>query len=293
MSPTGIIVPLVSPITPDGGVDLDSVVANAERVFAAGAHGLYLCGGTGDAAELSPEDRRRIVEVTLPVARARGATAIVHVGQAPLRDVLELAEHALAAGADAIASVPLRGEWDRTVRYYRELAAVGGPVFVYHMPPAGYDASYDQLAELLDIDGVAGAKVSDWNLFLLRRLVAGFRERTFYSGLDENLGFGLLAGAQGSIGTWSNLVPRFYARVWEAAVASREAEVLALHRRWQHFLALGWAGDIIAAFEALMADRGYASACFRVPRPAPVLDAVQLARLTAELELIEALGEEQ
>ena len=32
MNLTGIIVPLVSPIAADGGVDLDGVAANAERV---------------------------------------------------------------------------------------------------------------------------------------------------------------------------------------------------------------------------------------------------------------------
>ncbi|MGC4154693.1 MAG: dihydrodipicolinate synthase family protein [Propionicimonas sp.] len=290
---TGIVVPLVSPIAADGGVDLESVAGNADRVLAAGTQGLYLCGGTGDAAELSPLERRQVVEAAMPVARAHGAATIVHVGLAPLRDALALAEHALAAGADAVASVPLRGDWDQTVRYYRELAALGGPVFVYHMPPAGFHATFDQLSELLEVEGVAGAKVSDWNLFLLRRLVEGYPDRTFYTGLDENLGFGLLAGAHGSIGTWANLVPRFYARVWQAAVAGREAEVLTLHRQWQHFLGLGWSGDIIAAFEALMADRGHATACFRVPAPAPVLEPARLDRLTAGLELIEALGEER
>lgn len=292
MRPTGIIAPLVSPVSGDGGLDLDQVAENASRLLDAGVHGLYLCGGTGDAAELAPSDRRRIVETALPLARAADASTIVHVGQAPLRDVLALAEHALASGADAIASVPLRGPWQQTVSYYRALAGIGGPVFVYHMPPAGYAASFDQLAEVLAIDGVAGAKVSDWNLFLLRRLVEAYPEKLFYSGLDENLGFGLLAGAHGSIGTWANLVPRFYVRVWDAAVAGRQQEVLDLHRRWQRFLALGWSSDIIAAFEALMAHRGYASACFRVPGTPAAPDAATLAALVAGLERIEALGEE-
>lgn len=290
MSLSGIIVPLVSPVGGDGGVDFDAVVANAERVLAAGAHGLYLCGGTGDAAELAPGDRRRIVVDTLPVVRACGGSAIVHVGQAPLRDVLGLAEHAMAAGADAVASVPLRGPWEQTERYYRELARVAGKVVVYHMPPAGFQASYDELARVLDLDGVIGAKVSDWNLFLLRRLIDAFPGSVFYSGLDENLGHGLLAGAHGSIGTWANLVPRFYRRVWEAVCAGDPAGVLDLQRQWQRFLALGWQGDIIAAFEALMAVRGYAAACFRVPPPAPGVDPGRLRALVAGLELIEAQG---
>lgn len=293
MSPTGIIVPLVSPIAPDGGLDLDQVAANATRVLDAGAHGLYLCGGTGDAAELRPAERREIVDLTVPIARAAGASVIVHVGQAPLRDVRGLAEHALAAGADAVASVPLRGPWDQTVRYYRDLCGVGGPVFVYHMPPAGYLAGFDQLAEVLELDGVAGAKVSDWNLFLLGRLADAFPGRTFYTGLDENLGLGLLSGARGSIGTWANLVPRFYATVWDAAASGRQEEVLRLHGHWRRFLARGWSGDIIAAFEALMAHRGYARACFRVPGTSPAVDPAVLGGLLAALEEIEALGEER
>jgi Dihydrodipicolinate synthase/N-acetylneuraminate lyase len=292
MNPTGIIVPLVSPIGVDGGLDLDSVAANASRVLAAGVDGLYLCGGTGDAAELTSAQRRQIVEIALPLAKAADASVIVHVGQAPLGEVRALAEHALSNGADAVASVPLRGAWEQTVRYYRGLAAVGGPVFVYHMPPAGFQASFDQLAEVLAIEGVVGAKVSDWNLFLLGRLVETFADKVFYSGLDENLGLGLLSGAHGSIGTWSNLVPEFYARVWAANRAGREAEVLRLHRRWRSFLALGWSGDIIGAFEALMAARGYAVSCFRVPAPAPVVEGAELAALLAALEEIDALGKE-
>ncbi len=290
MNLSGIIVPLVSPVADGGGVDFDAVVANAERVLAAGVQGLYLCGGTGDAAELSPADRRRIVELTVPLTRAAGAAAIVHVGQSPLRDVLALADHAMGSGADAVASVPLRGPWAQTERYYAELARVAGKVIVYHMPPAGFHATYDELARVLEVDGVIGAKVSDWNLFLLRRLIDGFGESVFYSGLDENLGHGLMAGAHGSIGTWSNLVPTFYQKVWRATGDSDWETVLELQRAWQRFLSLGWRGDIIAAFEALMKLRGYADACFRVPPPAPRVDPQHLRELANGLETIEALG---
>ncbi|MBN9193010.1 dihydrodipicolinate synthase family protein [Microbacterium sp.] len=292
MSLTGIIVPLVTPIASDGGVDHDAVVRNAERVLAAGAHGLYLCGGTGDAAQLSAAERRRVVAETVPVAAASGASVIVHVGQSTLADARSLADHAAEAGVDAIASVPLRAPWERSVRYYRELTQAGAPVFVYHMPPAGFAASFDELAEVLALPGVAGAKVSDWNLFLLRRLLDGFGGGVFYSGLDEILGSGLLTGAHGSIGTWSNLVPRFYARVWSAVRAGRADEVLALQTEWQRFLALGWRGDVIAAFEALMAARGYARACFRVPSGASAVPAATVREMVARLDEIEALGHE-
>jgi dihydrodipicolinate synthase/N-acetylneuraminate lyase len=290
MSLTGIIVPLVTPVAEDGGVDHDAVLDNAHRVLGAGVQGLYLCGGTGDAAQLSAADRRTIVEETLPLVREAGASAIVHVGQSTLGDARALADHAAAAGADAIASVPLRGAWAQNVRYYRELTSSGAPVFVYHMPPAGFQASFEELSEVLRLPGVAGAKVSDWNLFLLRRLLDAFPEQRFYSGLDEILGSGLLTGAHGSIGTWGNLVPRFYARVWEAVQAGRADDVLAMQTQWQRFLAVGWNVDIIGAFESLMAHRGYASACFRVPAGAPRLSDADLGDMIARLDAIEALA---
>lgn len=293
MNLTGIIVPLVTPIAQDGGVDYDAVLRNAARVLGAGVQGLYLCGGTGDAAQLSAADRRRIVEETLPLIRAAGATAIVHVGQSTLSDAVTLAGHAVSVGADAIASVPLRGAWSQNVRYYRELTAPGAPVLVYHMPPAGLGAAnFDELAEVLDLPGVAGAKVSDWNLFLLRRLLDDYTGKVFYSGLDEILGSGLLAGAHGSIGTWSNLVPEFYLRMLRAVRAGNSAEVLALQTEWQRFLALGWRSDIIASFEALMAARGYARACFRVPPGGPRVAPHDLIEMTARLEEIDSLGKE-
>jgi len=288
MIPSGIVVPLVSVVAERGSVDLDATLANAERVLAAGASGLYLCGGTGDAAQLRERDRRAVTEAVLPAAQASGAGVIVHVGSAPVHESYELAAHAMAAGADAVASVPLRGAWHQNLAYYGQLGAVAGSVFVYHMPPAGFTATFEQLSELLELDGVVGAKVSDWNLFLLRRLVEERPDLTFYSGLDEILAFGLLSGARGSIGTWSNLVPGLFVRIFTAVAEGRHADALELQAHWQRFLHQCWRVDVLSAFEALMARRGYADGCFRSPSAVGPLGAVEIDRLERALAPIEA-----
>lgn len=290
MIPSGIVVPVVSPVAGDGAVDLDAARANAERVLAAGAAGLYVCGGTGDAAQLRFRDRLAMTEALLPVARSAGAGVIVHVGNAPIHEAYELAAHAMAEGADAVASVPLRGAWEQNVAYYARLGAVAGSVFVYHMPPAGFTATFEQLSGLLELDGVAGAKISDWNLFLLRRLVEDRPELTFYSGLDEILAFGLLSGARGSIGTWSNLVPGLFVKIFTAVAEGRAGEALELQAQWQRFLHLCWQTDVLASFEALMARRGYASACFRAPSSAPALTPTAVDGLLTALAALENLG---
>ena len=76
----------------------------------------------------------------------------------------------------------------------------------------------------------------------------------------------------------------------QAAGAGDWTTVLELQSQWQRFLALGWRGDIIAAFEALMRLCGYADSCFRVPPPAPGVDPELLRELASRLAAIEALG---
>lgn len=69
---------------------------------------------------------------------------------------------------------------------------------------------------LLDIPGVAGIKMSDWNIFLLRSVVLEYPEKVVYSGFDEMLVPGLLYGADGCIGTWANLLPVYMQRYTRA-----------------------------------------------------------------------------
>ena len=41
----------------------------------------------------------------------------------------------------------------------------GMPIFVYHVPVATHiDATFDEMVELLDLDGVIGLKYAEWNL---------------------------------------------------------------------------------------------------------------------------------
>lgn len=72
---------------------------------------------------------------------------------------------------------------------------------------------------------MAGIKVSDWNIFLIRRIKADYPEKIVYTGLDEMVVPGLLYGADGSIGTWINLLPEFYCKLWTLAQAGRCTEL--------------------------------------------------------------------
>lgn len=260
----GIVAPIVSPCSVDGSLDVERLVAHADRLLNANVDGLYICGGTGDSANLSFRDRMRVSSIAVPMTLEHGRSAIVHVGQATAGQSVRLAEHAAELGAHGVAAIPPTPLLGDSRDYYRSLAKVGLPVFAYVIPAeTGSVANFADISSVLTIDGVAGAKVSDWNVFLLRELKRRFPDQVFYSGYDEMLLYGLLAGADGAIGTWINLMPRFYLRIRQAVLDQRLNEALELHRALSDFLGDCWKYGVIESFSAIMAARGWAARCFR------------------------------
>ena len=288
----GVVVPIVNPCDPSDGLDEAKLLENHERLLAAPVRGLYINGGTGDAAQLTREERERAAELLLPSLKQAGRCAIVHVGQTTTRQAVALAEHAMARGADAVASIPPRKSWDQIADYYRALAATGAPVFVYDIPGVtGMTPGMAELRMLLDIPGVAGLKLSDWNVFLLRQVKLEYPEKIVYSGFDEMLLPGLLYGADGCIGTWENLLPDLYAAVYRLVREGRAEEARPLSDAFTAFLAAGWRYGILDTFEELMRAKGWAERCFRRPsswNPGKVPEAA-LSDLLGRMEAIDAL----
>ncbi len=289
----GVVVPIVNPCTEDDGVDEDALMRFYERLSASPIRGLYINGGTGDGGSLSREERMRTAELLIPEVKRSGRCAIVHVGQTTTRDAVALAEHAMECGADAVASIPPRKGWDQVADYYRALAQVGGPVFVYYIPGVtGMTAGLDQMKRLLDIPGTAGLKLSDWNVFLLRQVKTAFPEKIVYSGFDEMLLPGLLYGADGCIGTWENLLPEMYLKVYSLVTSGRAEEARPLSDAFTAFLSVGWRYGIIDTFEELMRAKGYADRCFRRPTswdPGKVPKET-VAELLARMDAIDVLA---
>ncbi len=262
----GVVAPLVNPCREDDGLDRDALERNMDRLMRTGISGLYLNGGTGDAANLTQQERLDIAALLVPRLKAAGRLAVVHVGQTSQRLAVALAQQAADLGADAVASIPPRKDWPEVAAYYRALAATGAKVIVYYIPGVtGMTANLDNLRALLDIPGVVGIKMSDWNLFLLRCVKLACPEKVVYSGFDELLLPGLLYGADGCIGTWANLLPGLYEKVFASVRAGQADAVRDVANDFTAFLAQCWRWGVLDAFEELMRARGFAGRCFRRP----------------------------
>ena len=185
-----------------------------------GVHGFYVGGSSGEMVLCSTEERKELLET---VMENKGDLAVIsHVGCLSTKDTVELSKHAKACGADAVSSVtPLyyKYSFEEVKTYHKRIAEASElPVIMYNIPGlTGTAYGYDQLCELLEIEGVQGMKFTSSDFFLLNRLVNAYPEKVFYNGSDEMLLSGLSAGAKGGIGTTYNFMPDLMVKIYDLA----------------------------------------------------------------------------
>jgi N-acetylneuraminate lyase len=82
------------------------------------------------------------------------------------------------------------------------------PLILYYFPQVAPEAfpSESDLFEVCDLPNVFGVKFTDYNFFLLQKLVE--RGLTVYNGRDEVYGAGLLMGTSGGIGSTFGVIPQ-------------------------------------------------------------------------------------
>ncbi len=229
----GILPATVTPLDKDGRFAPAVFERLLERLYGAGVHGVYVCGTTGEGMLQTLAQRQRIVE-TAVASTPRGRHVVVHVGAASLEEALALSSQAAKAGAHAISSLPpLSGQFGfpEVFRYYEALARTSDlPLLVYYFPDLSPAiSSAEQLESLCALPNVFGVKFTDFDLYRLSLLARP--DRCLFNGRDEVLAAGLLMGANGGIGTFYNLVPELFVRIYAAAAAGRWVEAREAQQR--------------------------------------------------------------
>lgn len=112
----------------------------AAQAKAFGVTTVWVPGSMGQFDTLSIAERKQLLEAWVPAAKANGLYLIAHIGTSSTVQSAELAAHASALGAPAIATVPPYYERTTDVdSICAFLAAIGAaapqlPLFYYHIP---------------------------------------------------------------------------------------------------------------------------------------------------------------
>lgn len=220
------LVPIVTPFNNDETVNYDALYRLTKKLLSEGADGIYSTGSSAECFLLSEEERKKTLETVIKAAD--GAYVIAHVGAVSVKNTMELAKHAVKAGANALASVPpfyFNFPFEGIVDYYREIASLKTDVMVYSIPSATIKLSIEQYCRLLSVEGVKYIKFTDSDYFTMQQIIAATGAEV-YSGKDECFLSALAAGAGGAIGTTFNFMLDKYLEIYSLFLSGENKRAL-------------------------------------------------------------------
>ncbi len=203
----------------EGEIDCDTVSRLTEHYIQKGVKGLYVGGTSGECIYQSVEERKRVLESVMRVAKGR-ITVIAHVACNNTRDSMALAAHAESLGVDAIAAIPpiyFKLPDHAIAAYWNAIssAAPNTDFIIYNIPGlAGVALTPKLFKEMLKNERVIGVKNSSmpsldiWN-FKSAGAECG-KDVVVFNGPDEQFACGRLIGADGGIGGTYGVMPELF-----------------------------------------------------------------------------------
>jgi 4-hydroxy-tetrahydrodipicolinate synthase len=151
---TGIFNILATPFDTVGAVDWASLRRLVEFQLDKGAYGLTILGVLGEAAKLTFDERRQVMDTVIEVVNGR-VPVIVGTSHKELATSIALSKAAFEAGAEGVMVAPPpmnKPTDDEIIALYSEIAAaVSGAIVVQDFPPVnGVIMTPDMLARLAE-----------------------------------------------------------------------------------------------------------------------------------------------
>ena len=266
-----LYVPVVTPFSASGAVDLSALASLAHSLLDDGADGLVALGTTGEPSTLSTQECSSVVSVLAEVCAARGAPLVVGVPSPLSFPRLTLVPPFVRAGEDGV------------LAYFSELASSSPvPLMVYHVPVrTGQELSATALLRLAELPSVVGMKYAPGvldasSVALFAGLPAGF---SLLCGDDALLAPMLALGASGAIAASAHVATSSYA----ALISSWHNGDIASARVLGH--RVGVLSSLLFAAPNPTVIKGVLYAQGRIPTPSVRLPLVPAPQSTVDAAL--------
>lgn len=285
----GIIVAVPTPFTPDASaVDHESLTAHADRLVAAGVHGIVCTGTTGEFTTLSPTEYREVITAWVEAIHGR-IPVVAGVGALATADAVSLAQHAESAGADAIMLLPPfygAQPWEQLVAFITDVcSSIAIPAVYYNVPGAtGTRLSAEQIAQLGDIEGLDYLKDTSGDAVALGELLVKHADRiTAFNGWDTLTFFGIASGAKASVWGMAGIVPELSVEFWNTL--AEKGDLVTAREQWTHLWALSdflESVDYVAGVKGALDLVGHSTGPARLPiQPLSPADRDRVAAILA------------
>lgn len=231
---TGCGTALITPFTDAGAIDEAALRDLVEWQIAEGIHFLVPCGSTGEAATMTADEHRRVVQIVVEQTKGR-VPVVAGAASNDTQKAIALSKAMEAVGATHLLHAspmynkpPQRG----IVAHFEAIARETSlPIVIYNVPGrTGSNIEARTTLALAQHPRMAAVKEASGNFAQITDILAarpaGF---SVLSGDDEMTLALMAAGADGIISVVSNATPRLMAQLTERAAAGDFAAARALH----------------------------------------------------------------
>lgn len=234
---SGIIPPLVTPLSDNDTLDIASLENLIEHLICGGVHGLFILGTTGEEQSLSYRLRQQMIRETCRINAGR-LPVLVCITDTSIVESTNLARVAADCGASAVVSAApyyfATGQPELAEFYEDLIPELPLPLFLYNMPShVKVNFAPDTIRRIAESDKVIGFKDSSANIPYFQSVMYAMRERPDFAmlmGPEEVTGECVLMGAHGGINGGANMFPELYVAMYNAAKDSDISEVRRLQK---------------------------------------------------------------
>lgn len=220
----GSIVALVTPMTEDGAIDMDSLRKLVEFHIAQGTDSLVAVGTTGESATLDEEEHCYVIKSVVEFVNGR-IPVIAGTGANSTREAIDLTQRAARAGVDACLLVTPyynKPTQEGLYQHFKAVAeAVHVPQILYNVPGrTACDMLPETVGRLARLDNIVGIKEATGDLRRIQQIrdLTG-AEFALYTGDDASSCEFCLQGGNGSITVTGNVAPKLVHEMITAAIS--------------------------------------------------------------------------
>lgn len=279
---------LLTPFREDERIDCSAWQGLIDAQIAAGIHGLFVGGSTGEFFAQDLEERSMALRFVRQAAAGR-VPVYGNVGCITTRDTVKLALAAQAEGVDVLAVVTpyyLRPSQDELAEHYIEVCrAVHLPVLAYNFPQhGGVEILPETLARVAHrCENLAGIKDSSGSMERLTGYLEAAPPREFavLIGPENLVVAGLAKGCAGVVSGSANITPRLFVDLYRACREGRTEAAARLQSLVDQLISC----LPLHTFPGMIKEAvGAAGPCRRPIGPAPAAAREPLLRALAVLE---------
>lgn len=221
----GVVVPMVTPVTENGSLDVAAVEKIIE-FFASNNVAPLLMGTTGEGNSVSAADGLLLVETAVKAAKGR---ILIYAGLTGncFAEQLTQAEAYTRAGADVIvATLPSYYALteEQMYGYYKTLAdSITGPLMLYNILATTHmTIPVGVVQRLADHPNIVGLKDSERDIERMQQCIAISKNRedfAYFCGWAAQSAYSLSIGGDGIVPSTGNYIPKMFNELYEAAVS--------------------------------------------------------------------------